>query len=195
VKTINKFIPFVLACMALVTACTKDEASCDTSLVPKITVNTTVAAGGTLNLSVEGIENVKLYNWHGPNRFSSHEQSPSISNVSGANAGKYMVDVITTSGCIYSATSDAVTVGGAQQPCSIANNTAQLNGVGTINLSSVQSGPSGGAYIISASGSGGDMEMEFYGTSKPVNGVYDMQPVSGAWSPGKVRVKISASSS
>jgi hypothetical protein len=194
-KTNNRFIPVVLICMAFITGCTKEEASCDTSLVPQITANTTVTAGGTLNLSVSGIENVKLYNWYGPNNFSSHEQNPSITNVSGVHAGRYTVDVITADGCIYSAVSEPVTVGGAQTPCNVTNNTASLDGAGSINFSFVTGAPSGGSYFITANGSGGDMEFEFAGTGKPVNGIYDIQSLSGTWGAGKVRVRITASSS
>ena len=194
-KTSNIFIAVLLTCMAFITGCVKDEASCDTSLVPQITANTTVTAGGTLNLSVTGIDNVKLYNWNGPNRFSSHEQSPVIENVSGVHSGTYTVDVITAEGCIYTATSDPVTVGGAVDPCSITNNTAELNGVSSMTFSNVSGAASGGSYTITANGSGGSMQLEFFGTSKPGNGIYDIQSVSGTWAPGKVRVSITASSS
>lgn len=38
-------------------------------------------------------------------------------------------------------------------------------------------------------------KLAFAGTSKPVNGVYDIQSISGSWGAGKVRVRITALSS
>lgn len=194
-KNRNIIIAVLFASIAFAAGCAPEKTPCDNTSVPQVTANTTVTAGSTLNLSVAGIENAFMYNWYGPNNFSSHEQNPVITNVSGTNAGRYTVDIITDEGCIYTAVSEPVTVGGATTPCNIPNNTADLDGAAILNFYSVTGAASGGSYTITANGSGGDMRLEFFGTSKPVNGVYDIQSETGAWSPGKVRVSIVAVSS
>lgn len=191
------FLPFLLISAGVLTGCTsKDNPSCNEALIPQVTVNTPVTAGSPINLTVSGIENVLMYNWHGPNGFYSHEENPVIPNASANSAGRYTVDVITKDGCIHTAVTDSVIVGSAQAPCNLNNNTATLNGAATITLSYVYGAPAGGSYFIDGSGSGGDVELEFNGTGKPVTGVYTIQPTSSStWGPGNVRVNITAASS
>src|SRR3978361_1006354 len=87
----------------LLWSCTKNtysNAACDLSVVPVVTTNSPVIAGDSIKLSVSGVKDVFLYNWSGPNGFSSHDSTPVLPGVSSTNAGRYSVDVITNGGCI-----------------------------------------------------------------------------------------------
>ncbi|MFP4095282.1 MAG: FG-GAP-like repeat-containing protein [Cyclobacteriaceae bacterium] len=59
---------------------------------PAISVPSVVCEGSTLNLSVADDPNL-TYLWTGPEGFSSTETSPSISNVTTANAGEYQLEI------------------------------------------------------------------------------------------------------
>src|SRR4051812_30207685 len=110
----NKYIVMLItAFMGLFTACQK-ETKCDGSAKAIVSSNGPVAAGGTLQLSVSGIDNVALYKWSGPNGFSSHEQNPVIPDIMSYYSGVYTVDAITEDGCIYRAVTDSIQITGAQ---------------------------------------------------------------------------------
>ncbi|MGI4021129.1 MAG: PKD-like domain-containing protein [Janthinobacterium lividum] len=70
---------------------------------PVVNSNGTLCIGQTLKLSATTITGA-IYNWTGPNIFTSNLQNPEIANVTTANAGKYLLTV-TVNGC----TSDAAT--------------------------------------------------------------------------------------
>src|SRR5699024_10758852 len=58
--------------------------------------NSPLCSGDTLKLhSTKG----KLYNWTGPNGFSSTQQNPTISNATTAMSGNYIVTATDTNGC------------------------------------------------------------------------------------------------
>lgn len=57
---------------------------------PTASSNSPVCTGGTLNLSVTG-SNGATFQWTGPNGFTSTSSTPSITNVTSANAGDYHV--------------------------------------------------------------------------------------------------------
>ncbi len=173
----------------------KDNPACNEALIPTITANTQVVAGTSLNLSVSGIDNVAMYNWHGPNGFSSHEESPVVTNMSAAKAGRYTVDVFTVDGCLHTAVTDSVIVSGAVAGCTLVNNRIELNGVNTLNFGVIYGSPGGGSYFVSGNSSGGDFEMEFSGTARPSTGVYSIQPLGGLWGNGYVRLRITSASS
>lgn len=68
---------------------------------PVINSNTPVCSDGTLNLSASTTTTGVLYSWTGPNSFTSATQNPSISNISSAAAGDYVVTAtIIATGCI-----------------------------------------------------------------------------------------------
>lgn len=189
-QSIRTIIPAIAATLMFFPACTsKDNESCNGSLVPQVTVNTEVLAGSTINLTVSGIENVYMYNWYGPNRFSSHEQNPEIPNATAAIAGRYTVDVITKDGCIHTAVTDSVAVSAAEAPCTTPNNYAEFSNTFDVSFYSVSGSAGGGSYIVDANGSGGDLEMEFAG-SRPVTGLYNITSYGGAWAQGYVRISI-----
>jgi hypothetical protein len=186
-------IPAVIFALICLQACVskKDFDHCDGKLVPKIKVDSVVIAGNAINLSVTGIDNIYTCNWAGPNKFYSHEFSPVIYNATGANAGRYTVDVVTKDGCIYTASTDSVIIQSVQPPCTLTNNYAEFTNTFDVTFYSTSGGVSGGSYFVSANGSTGDLTMEFAGVDKPVNGIYDIQPFGGNWARGNVRVQIS----
>jgi gliding motility-associated-like protein len=58
--------------------------------VPIIAVDTSFCPGEDLVFSIQSVLNA-VYQWSGPNNFSSAEQNPTISNASAVNGGTYMV--------------------------------------------------------------------------------------------------------
>lgn len=161
---------------------------CDGTLVPKVTADSVVITGDTLHLSVTGINNVYMCNWRGPNKFISHEVNPAIPNVSAAYNGRYTVDVITKDGCIYTGTTDSVEVESLNPPCTLQNNYAEFSNTFDVSYYWVGGSIDGGSYFVEANGSGGDLEMEFAGTNRPL-GIYTTQPLGGNWGPGYVRIR------
>ncbi|MGV3698260.1 T9SS type B sorting domain-containing protein [Flavobacterium sp.] len=57
---------------------------------PVITVNPSFCPGEDISFATQSIPNA-VYNWSGPNGFSSAEQNPTITNATAANAGNYIV--------------------------------------------------------------------------------------------------------
>jgi hypothetical protein len=179
----------LLACQGLFWSCTKNQNnSCDISLVPKVTTNSPVIAGDTLQLSVSGIGNVYLYNWYGPNGFSSHDSAPTLTGITSANAGSYHVDVITNGGCIYTTKTDSVIIGSPVVACSLATDQASISGVSSsMYFGGLTFGPNGGSYFIEATSysSDADAEIEFFGNGIPAAGIYSAQPNGGGeWQQG-----------
>ncbi|RPD39219.1 hypothetical protein EG028_21650 [Chitinophaga barathri] len=115
-------------CIITINSCKKSDAGkpCDPSIKPVVSTNSPVMAGETIQLSVSGIDNVAIINWHGPDNFNSHEANPEIPYSNGFAAGRYTVDVISKSGCVYTAVTDSVVVEGSEPACQLNDNTAQL---------------------------------------------------------------------
>lgn len=76
---------------------------------PTATINPIVCDTHNLNLFATTIPNA-IYNWSGPNNFSSNEQNPIINPVTVANNGVYTVN-ITQNGCVSGFSSVNVNVG------------------------------------------------------------------------------------
>jgi len=66
-------------------------------LTPAATSNSPVCVGSTINLSTDSVQNAS-YLWTGPNGFNSTSRTPSIGNVTTANAGQYIL-AISVNGC------------------------------------------------------------------------------------------------
>ncbi len=106
--------------------------------LPTITVsnNGPLCQGATLNLTASG---GSAYQWSGPNGFTSNQQNPSITNVTTAASGNYLVTVTTSAGCTGTS-STSVTVNAAPSSPTV---TATQNSI-----------CSGQSTTINASGSG-----------------------------------------
>jgi hypothetical protein len=165
-------IQLSLVAAALLGSCTRKNEECNPSIKPVVTTNSPVLAGDSIKLSVSGIGNVYLYNWYGPNGFSSHDSTPVLPGVSSTNTGRYSVDVITKDGCIYSATTDSVLVGAPVLPCSLTNDKGSITGDEDLYFTQITGGANGGSYFLEAHGNEGDAEIEFPGTGLPATGIY-----------------------
>ncbi|MCC7150097.1 MAG: T9SS type A sorting domain-containing protein [Saprospiraceae bacterium] len=78
---------------------------CNPAFNPSITSNSPVCQGGTLTMSVSGGD---LFAWTGPNGFKSSSSSPSISNITMAQAGTYNLIVTNAEGCIASVSTNVI---------------------------------------------------------------------------------------
>lgn len=76
--------------------------------IPTANSNSPVCVGSTINLRTAPVAN-GTYSWTGPNGFTSALQNPSITNVSGLNAGTYAL-VVTVNGCSTLPVTTAVAV-------------------------------------------------------------------------------------
>lgn len=180
-------MPAVITAITLMQACSsKDFEHCNGSLVVTATADTAVIVGSTLKLSATGVDNVQMYNWYGPNKFSSHDAAPEINNVTGNAAGRYKIDVITNDGCIYSAITDSVKVMSITPPCTATNNYAEFNNTFDVSISSVSGNVDGGSYFVKDNNR---LEMEFAGASRPAAGIYTTQNYD-YFGPGGVRIRI-----
>nr|MCU0325266.1 hypothetical protein [Spirosomataceae bacterium] len=95
---------------------------------PGIGSNSPLCEGAALNLTSEA--GGTIYNWSGPNSFTSSLQSPSIGVTTTANAGVYSLTVTNSSGCTSTAT-----VGVIINPLSVsATNTGPYQTNQTITL-------------------------------------------------------------
>ena len=106
------------------------------------TSNSPVCAGGTLNLFATNVTGGN-FNWTGPNGFVSALQNPTIANVTLADSGTYIVNVI-AKGC-YSQTPGTVQVVVTQTPAPVATNNGPLCAGDTLILSA--SSVSGASYV------------------------------------------------
>jgi len=93
---------------------------------PSASNNGPLCEGETLNLftstEIEGI-----YNWTGPDGFTSTQQNPSIANVTTAASGTYSVTV-TVAGCTSNAGTTEVRVNAIPQPPDVKNNSPICEG-------------------------------------------------------------------
>ncbi len=64
---------------------------------PAATSNSPVCIGSTINLGTDSVQNA-TYSWTGPNGFASTLRTPTIGNVTTANAGQYIL-AISVNGC------------------------------------------------------------------------------------------------
>ncbi len=103
---------------------------------PVANSNSPVCAGTAINLQSPAITNA-VYNWSGPNGFTSTQQNPIISNVTAANAGTYSL-YITINGCAGPTVTTSVVIdpppivvtGPDQKVC---NNTASVQLSGSVS--------------------------------------------------------------
>ena len=102
---------------------------------PVCSYNSPLCIGNTLNLIANTVVGA-IYNWSGPNGFSSTLQNPSISNVSSSAAGNYTT-TISVNGCTSSAITTNVVLNTPPSVTITASGpTSFING-GSVTLSSV----------------------------------------------------------
>ena len=136
--------------------------------VPTATVNSPICLGGTINLTTASSPSA-TYSWTGPNGFTSSISSPTITNVSGVNAGTYTANVyVTGTGCHF------------EYPIvvevNIANAGQDLSGAATCGLTNVVlsgNNPAGstGVWTI-VSGTGGSFGPSRTSTSSIANDTF-----------------------
>ena len=106
---------------------------------PNTGSNSPICAGTTLNLNSSGVTGTAIYNWTGPNSFTSSSSNPSITNATVAATGTYNLTV-TQNGCTspsaspLTVTANAVPAIGTTSTinpttCATATGTITLNGL------------------------------------------------------------------
>jgi hypothetical protein len=172
-----------------------DDDLCAAIPEAKITAPASVQAGETILLEAMSITGARYYQWTGPNNFVSTEQTPSVAGAQANAAGRYTVEIGFDEGCTRVAKTDSIVIVVPSPTCTPAKNTGSLAGAGSMTFTTISGAPTGGSFFLRASGSQGDLEIEFPGTSKPADGVYTIEPLGGNWVTGDVRVRFVAQSS
>lgn len=114
---------------------------------PTISSNSPICIGNTINLSAQNIAGA-VYNWVGPNGFSSTSQNPSIPSSVAANGGDYSCS-ITLAGCNSPlATTNVAIISNAPPVISSNSPVCQF---GSLNLS----GPTGAGFSYAWTGPNG----------------------------------------
>jgi hypothetical protein len=156
----------------------------------KVTLEVTVTTAGNWNVSTNTINGFKF---SGSGNFpTTGLQSITLSGTgTPVSTGTTNFPVSTgTSNCSFD-----IPVESLDPPCTPNNNTATFSvaGIGPISFYGNSTTVSGGSFAITANGIGGDLTMEFAGTSTPAAGIYHIQPISGSFTTGDVRVTMVAS--
>jgi hypothetical protein len=178
----------IITCAAMLAACTKEN-KCRDGFTPAITVNSPVL-GDTLRLSVEEVEDAYMYRWHGPNSFVSEEREAIVPRATALHSGRYTVDIVTESGCIYTATTDSVVVKDAQDiSCDLNINTAALGD--TMSFFDVEGAQIDEIYYLNGDAAPGGVRLQFNTAGAGLtSGVYTTAPARTLFGPGYVSVRL-----
>ena len=185
--TLQQLIPITIISFLLAACSSKDFEHCDGTKQAQASVSKN--ANGSISLTANGIDNVHLYSWRGPNKFYSNEQNPQISNPSAANAGKYTVDIVTKDGCLYTAQTDSIGVTPVTPSCNLRNNYMQLSPTYGVSFFYANGSNETSYYEVEATGSNYDLVFNFYG-GYPGSGLYSIVPWNGDKKKGNVTVII-----
>jgi gliding motility-associated-like protein len=128
---------------------------------PLLTSNSPLCEGSTLNLAASAMPGV-VYNWTGPDGFTSSSQNPILSNISSIHAGNYAATV-TLNGCSSTAATTSVRV---DRPVQVNAGSDQLVCINTAGVTlAATSGNGTGLWTSAGSGS-------FSATNSPVTVYY-----------------------
>jgi len=112
------------------------------SISPQLATGALVCLGSSFQVesNATGIAPF-VYQWTGPNNFSSNAANPVISNASLDNSGSYTVEVTDANACVNRAdlTVDAISAG-PEQPITNSNSPVCIDGMITINLQTPYTG-------------------------------------------------------
>ena len=188
------FLAFLVVFASLLEGCSKGGTVCDSGLALKVRATTPIGQNDTLLLSVFGIDEPKTYQWEGPNGFTSNEASPKIINPVKGKDQVYSVTVVTNGGCTYTGSSEAVTVTGPWNPCGLDSNNVRLVGVTRFSVGTVTgTTTSNNNYKIEGISSSASIAVEFPNNQPPAEGIYNLQPGTGALPAGAARVTVKVS--
>ena len=186
----KKFIFFFTIGSFMLTSCVKEEPVSCVWPNPEISITPTVFSGESINLKViedfqeEGI----VYQWTGPNNFSSSLKNPIITNATLAMTGEYKLKV-SKGICISDEVSSNVEVISNTANCNQSNDTATFtNGVNISSFVNNTQNELVEGYSIRASSFRESVEVIFSDNAVPSIGVYSIVNKSTALSSGKVHV-------
>ena len=102
---------------------------------PTVASNSPICSGSTLNLTSSGVTGTSIYNWTGPNSFTSSNANPTITAATTSATGTYNL-TITQNGCTSASSSVSVVVNAVPiiTSSSLTNSTTCASATGTIVL-------------------------------------------------------------
>jgi hypothetical protein len=174
----NFILPILIIPLFLSSCASQEEVKC---YLPSVTPtsNSPLIPGGNLQLTSPLNEDPSYsYKWTGPNGFESNLSNPIVNNVTLAMAGDYKVKKIKGI-CESPESITTVEISAPNIPCNPTNNTMTFGttSLSPINFYSISSHILGDNFTITASGSRGDLRIEFYNSEFPSTAIYD---ISGA---------------
>jgi hypothetical protein len=156
----------------------------------KAIIQVNVIKTGTWSITTETVNGIKF---SGSGTFSTTGAQSIILAGSGtpAETGRFDFPFSTgTADCNFAVS----VIGAGTASCNPAVNTADFSGVASFSFYSVMHDTNAGGYTITANGMGGDLSLQFAGTTQPKPGVYHVKPVGGASAVDDVAVYAVASS-
>lgn len=152
--------------------------------------NSPVLSGSSITLSSSygsGIENI-VFEWSGPNGFTSSESNPVISNASVDDAGEYSLK-ITRGICETNVATTEVQVIQNTVNCNILNNRATFTGFfPNANFFDFQESSPNGNKRFSAGDVNWRIEVVFLGEENPITGIYSISNINNPLTATTVRV-------
>lgn len=175
----------------MLTSCVKEEPVSCVLPNPEISVTPIVISGESINLRVieEFEDESRVYQWTGPNNFSSTLKNPIITNATLAMAGEYKLKV-SKGICSSDEIKSNVKVINNTVTCDAIQDRITLTGIGYESLYQITSnGVPNNQYQIRGGSQDIDVELLFNGTEKPVTGIYTIVSATTALTANTVHVK------
>jgi|JI8StandDraft_2_1071088.scaffolds.fasta_scaffold51779_2 hypothetical protein len=155
-----------------------------------ISSNSPVLSGNSITLSTPSFsENGAIYEWSGPNSFTSSDQNPILTNATGEMAGEYSLK-IRKGICETEIMKTTVDVIQNTVVCSPVNNTATFTGgnptANFYNFSAVAI--TNNRFEIRASDNNWRVSVIFSGNTTPTSGIYNITNINNTLSANTVHV-------
>jgi hypothetical protein len=187
---------FVLAILSgALAGCDKDEDPIDCAAIaaPVSTTATLVGAGDTLKLQADIAGNPVGYMWTGPNNFLSMEKDAIVPNVQSNGSGRYTLRVHYGDECVKTIQTEEVLIQIPDPECLVTEGNISLSDTASWTVSSTTNLATSGLYSFTAQTASGNIVIQFPGNTKPVPGVYKVQPSGqqgGQFQPGDARFRL-----
>lgn len=189
---IKKFSVFCLALSSALIFIRCDENQPINCFLGSISIssNSPILSGGSINLSTSStFSDDAIYEWTGPNGFTSNLQNPVLVNTTLDMAGEYTLKV-KRGICETEVATTQVDVIQNTVTCTPPNNTAIFSGISpNANFFSiVASTNSSGNFTITAADSNWRIQVVFSGNNMPTAGIYNITNFSNALTTNSVHV-------
>jgi len=169
---------FILGVLLLL-GCEKQDPECYL-FSPAFTVNGISSETGTIPLEILNNGSIAfslpqedgyVYEWTGPNGFTSSLSSPVINNATNAMSGTYTLKL--SKGICSSETAVDVEINAIAIPCTPQNNKLVFTeGLNPVTFSTILTSTNTDVFVMQMNGSNGDLQINFANATAPETGIY-----------------------